>query len=360
VKASIRSKLEQLEERFEEVGALLAQPDAATDQARFTNLSREYARLEPVVGTLRTYREQEEALHGAEAMCADADPDIREMAEQEIPSLRERMAALEKQLQVLLLPTDPNDERNIFLEIRAGTGGDEAALFAGDLFRMYSRYAETQRWRIELISESLGEHGGFKEVIVRVIGHGAYSRLKFESGAHRVQRVPETESQGRIHTSACTVAVLAEADDVEAVEINPAELKVDTYRASGAGGQHVNKTDSAIRITHLPSGIVIECQDERSQHKNRAKAMALLRARLLSAEQEKQTAAQSAQRRLLVGSGDRSERIRTYNFPQGRVTDHRINLTLYKLEEILQGGLDQIIEPLVNEYQADQLAALAG
>ncbi len=359
MKASIRTKLDQLEERFEEVGALLAQSDVVADQVRFASLSKEYAKLEPVVDTLRKYRRQEAALTEAMAMRSDSDPDIRAMAEEEIPALEEELAALERELSILLLPTDPNDERNIFLEIRAGTGGDEAALFAGDLFRMYSRYAEEQGWRIELISESPGEHGGFKEIIVRIIGHGAYSRLKFESGAHRVQRVPETESQGRIHTSACTVAVLPEVEAVEEIDINPADLKIDTFRASGAGGQHVNKTDSAIRITHLPTGIVVECQDERSQHKNRAKALALLQAKLLASEQEKLSAEQSAQRRLLVGSGDRSERIRTYNFPQGRVTDHRINLTLYKLEEILQGGLDPVIEPLINEYQADQLAALA-
>ncbi|RFA31293.1 peptide chain release factor 1 [Alkalilimnicola ehrlichii] len=359
MKASIRNKLNQLEERFEEVGALLAQPDIISDQTRFTSLSKEYARLEPVVEALRNYRDYEERRTNAEAMRADNDPDIRTMAEEELAAVEDALAERERELQILLLPTDPNDERNIFLEIRAGTGGDEAALFAGDLFRMYSRYAEQQRWQIEMISESGGEHGGFKEVIARIIGQGAYSRLKFESGAHRVQRVPETESQGRIHTSACTVAVLPEVEAVEEIDINPSDLKVDTFRASGAGGQHVNKTDSAIRITHLPSGIVVECQDERSQHKNRAKALSLLQAKLLSSEQEKQAAEQTAQRRLLVGSGDRSERIRTYNFPQGRVTDHRINLTLYKLDEILQGNLDQVIDPLVNEYQADQLAALA-
>ncbi len=359
MKDSIRNKLEQLEERFEEISGLLALPEVIDDQPRFTSLSKEYARLEPVVSALRDYRQTESDLGSAEEMRRDADPDIRAMAEDEYASASERLEAQARELQLLLLPTDPNDERNIYLEIRAGTGGDEAALFAGDLFRMYGRYAEQRGWRLEIISESHGEHGGFKEVIARIIGQGAYSRLKFESGAHRVQRVPETESQGRIHTSACTVAILPEADEVEAVDINPNDLKVDTFRASGAGGQHVNKTDSAIRITHLPTGIVVECQDERSQHKNRAKALSLLQAKLLASEQERQQAEQTAQRRLLVGSGDRSERIRTYNFPQGRVTDHRINLTLYKLEEVLQGDLDQVIDPLVNEYQADQLAALA-
>jgi peptide chain release factor 1 len=359
VKASIRNKLEQLEERFEEISALLADPETIGNQNRFTSLSKEYARLEPVVNGLREYRAIESELAAAEEMCQDEDPDIRSMAEDEILSARTRLERQEHALQILLLPEDPNDDRNIFLEVRAGTGGDEAALFAGDLFRMYSRYAERQRWEVEIISESHGEHGGYKEIIVRIIGQGAYSRLKFESGGHRVQRVPETESQGRIHTSACTIAIMPEVEEVDKITVNPAELKVDTFRASGAGGQHVNKTDSAIRMTHLPTGIVVECQDERSQHKNRAKALALLQAKLLSRERDKQVAEQSAQRRLLVGSGDRSERIRTYNFPQSRVTDHRINLTLYKLGDILEGALDQLIDPLVSEYQTDQLAALA-
>jgi len=293
-------------------------------------------------------------------MAGDADPELAAMAEDELVQAGERVEALETELKKHLVPRDPLDEANIFLEIRAGTGGDEAAIFAGDLFRMYSRYAETQGWHVEVLSESEGEHGGYKEIISRVVGRGAYSRLKFESGAHRVQRVPETESQGRIHTSACTVAVLPEPEEVEEIDINPAELRVDTYRSSGAGGQHVNKTDSAVRITHLPTGIVVECQDERSQHKNRARAMNLLRARLLDAERSRREAEHARTRKLLVGSGDRSERIRTYNFPQGRVTDHRINLTLYRLDEILQGGLDQVVEPLNSEYQADQLAAIAG
>jgi len=299
-------------------------------------------------------------LDSAEQMLGEGDAELRTLAQEEIELAQERRVALEGELQGLLLPSDPNDNRNIYLEIRAGTGGDEAALFAGDLYRMYARYAERHGWQLEILNAHEGEHGGYKEVIGRLVGRGAYSRLKFESGAHRVQRVPETESQGRIHTSACTVAVLPEVEDVEQIAINPADLKVDTFRASGAGGQHVNKTDSAIRITHLPTGTVVECQDERSQHKNRARAMALLQARLLAAQRDKQTAAQAADRKLQVGSGDRSERIRTYNFPQGRVTDHRINLTLYKLEEVLQGNLDLLVDPLVQEHKAEQLSELSG
>ncbi len=359
MKPSIRSKIDGLAERLEEINALLADPEVIADQNRFRALSQEHAQLTPLIDAWREYRQLQEEIDNAKSMLKDEDPEMRAMAEEEIRHARKRQQQLETELQRLLLPTDPNDEKNIYLEIRAGTGGDEAALFAGDLFRMYSRYAELKGWKVEIISASPGEHGGYKEIIARIVGRGAYSRLKFESGAHRVQRVPETESQGRIHTSACTVAILPEVDEVGAIDINPADLKVDTFRASGAGGQHVNKTDSAIRITHLPSGIVVECQDERSQHKNRAKAMALLQARLLSAKQEKQAAERAESRRLQVGSGDRSERIRTYNFPQGRVTDHRINLTLYKLEEIMEGDLDQIIDPLIAEYQADQLAALA-
>jgi peptide chain release factor 1 len=281
------------------------------------------------------------------------------MGQEELSAGQKQLEVLELRLQKLMLPRDPNDGRNVFLEIRAGTGGDEAAIFAGDLFRMYSRYAEEQRWRIEIVSENPGEHGGYREIIVRVMGDQVYSRLKFESGAHRVQRVPETEAQGRIHTSACTVAILPEADEVSEINIRTEDLRIDTYRSSGAGGQHVNTTDSAVRITHLPTGLVVECQDERSQHKNKAKAMALLSARLLSAAQEKQAKQTSEARRILVGSGDRSERIRTYNFPQSRVTDHRINLTLYKLSEIMEGALNEVIQPLISEYQADQLAALA-
>jgi peptide chain release factor 1 len=296
----------------------------------------------------------------ARQMLREADPDLRAMAEEELRGGEDQLECLEHEIQLLLLPTDPHDDNNIFLEVRAGTGGDEAALFAGDLFRMYQKYAESRGWPVEILSHSLGEHGGYKEIIVRVAGQGAYSRFKFESGAHRVQRVPETESQGRVHTSACTVAILPEAEEVEEVDLNPADLRVDTYRASGAGGQHVNKTDSAIRITHLPSGIVVECQDERSQHKNRARALSLLQARLLEQEQSRQRSEIAESRRLQVGSGDRSQRIRTYNFPQGRVTDHRINLTLYKLDDILAGGLDMLIDPLQQEYQAELLAEVAG
>lgn len=358
MKDSIRIKLETLSDRFEEVGVLLSTPEIINNQNRFRALSIEYAELEPVVQCFARYRQTLDDSAAAEQLLKDPDADMRAMAQDELAAARARGEMLERELQTLLLPSDPFDNSNIFLEIRAGTGGDEAAIFAGDLFRMYTRYAELRRWQVEVLSESPGEHGGYKEIIARILGQGAYSRLKFESGAHRVQRVPATESQGRIHTSAATVAILPEVEEVDAVDINPADLKVDTYRASGAGGQHVNKTDSAIRITHLPSGIVVECQDERSQHKNRARALSLLAARLLTAERDKQAAEQTETRRRLVGSGDRSERIRTYNIPQGRLTDHRINLTLYKLDSILQGHLDEVIEPLINEYQADQLAAL--
>jgi len=312
-----------------------------------------------VVKTYQAYTHAESSLEESEVLLKDSDPDMREMAKEEKKIAEEAVERLEHELQILMLPKDPNDEKNVFLEVRAGTGGDEAAIFSGDLFRMYSRYAESQRWQVEIVSQSEGEHGGYKEIIGRIIGHGVYSKLKFESGAHRVQRVPETESQGRIHTSACTVAIMPEADEIEEIDINPADLRIDTFRASGAGGQHVNKTDSAIRITHIPTGVVVECQDERSQHKNRARAMSLLQAKLLSAEQEKQAQAEATQRRNLVGSGDRSERIRTYNYPQGRVTDHRINLTLYKLDEIMEGNLGLVIDTLGQEHQADLLAALA-
>ena len=356
---SIVTKLEQLDARFEEVEALLSDPEIIGDQDRFRTLSMEYAQLEPVTSGFQAYCKALQELEAAREMTRDSDPELRALAEDEIATIEDQRQSLEQELQVLLLPTDPRDNSNIFLEIRAGTGGDEAALFAGDLLRMYTHYAEFRGWHLEILSESAGEHGGYKEVIARISGKGVYSRLKFESGAHRVQRVPETESQGRIHTSAATVAILAEVAEVEQVEINSNDLRIDTYRASGAGGQHVNKTDSAIRITHLPTNIVVECQDERSQHKNKARAMALLQAKLLDQEREKQQTAQTEARRLLVGSGDRSERIRTYNFPQGRVTDHRINLTLYKLAEILEGNLDPVIDPLIQEYQADQLAALA-
>jgi len=359
MKPSIHNKLETIADRLEEVSALLADPGVMSDQNRFRELSKEYAQIDPVVKCFKDYQSTLDDLNEAESLLNDNDPDMREMGEEELKSAKDRQQILELELQKLLLPTDPNDDSNTFLEVRAGTGGDEAALFAGDLFRMYSRYAENRRWQIEIISESQGEHGGYKEIILRIIGQGAYSRLKFESGGHRVQRVPETESQGRIHTSACTVAVMPEVAEVEQIEINSADLKVDTFRASGAGGQHVNKTDSAIRITHLPTGTVVECQDERSQHKNRARAMSLLQARITNAEREKQDAEQAETRKSLVGSGDRSGRIRTYNYPQGRITDHRINLTLYKLDEIMQGNLDPIVEPLINEHQIQQLAQLS-
>ncbi|MCR9105808.1 MAG: peptide chain release factor 1 [Gammaproteobacteria bacterium] len=359
MKASLVTKLETLSDRHEEVSALLGDGETIADQERFRELSREYSELESVVSCYASYSRLQADLEDARSMLDDADPDLREMAREEVESGTQQLASLEAQLQTLLLPRDPNDSHNVFLEIRAGTGGDEAAIFSGDLYRMYTRYAERQRWSVELMSERAGEHGGYKEVIVRIEGRDVYAHLKFESGAHRVQRVPETESQGRIHTSACTVAVMPEVESVDAIEINKADLRIDTYRASGAGGQHVNKTDSAVRITHLPTGVVVECQDERSQHKNRARAMSLLQARLLSSAQDKQADEQAETRRNLVGTGDRSDRIRTYNFPQGRVTDHRINLTLYKLAEVMEGDLDAVIEPLRQEYQADQLAALA-
>ena len=356
---SIVTKLEKLSERVEEINALLADPGVIADQNKFRELSMEYAQLTPVSECFHNYQQVVEDITAAKVLMDDSDPEMREMGVEEFKSAEVRKEELALELQKLLLPKDPNDDSNIFLEIRAGAGGDEAAIFAGDLFRMYTRYAEAKRWQVEVMSESLGEHGGYKEIIARIIGKGAYSRLKFESGGHRVQRVPETESQGRVHTSACTVAIMPEVEEVGAVDINPADLKTDTFRASGAGGQHVNKTDSAIRITHLPTGIVVECQDERSQHKNRARAMSLLKAKILSQEQDKQAAEQAENRRLQVGSGDRSERIRTYNFPQGRMTDHRVNLTLYKLDLLMNGEMDMVIDPLINEYQADQLAALS-
>ena len=359
MKPSILAKLDTLNERYEEVGALLSDGDTIADQNKFRDLSKEYAELEPVVKSYVDYQTVIDDLSEAKLLLQDTDADIRAMAEEEIAEREGQLEGLELALQRLLLPKDRNDDKNVFLEIRAGTGGDEAAIFSGDLFRMYSKFAESQRWKVEVISESEGDHGGYKEIITRIVGSGVYSKLKFESGAHRVQRVPETESQGRIHTSACTVAVMPEAGEQDAIEINKADLRVDTFRASGAGGQHVNKTDSAIRITHLPSGIVVECQDERSQHKNRAKAMAVLQARLNSAQQDAAAEEQSQQRKNLVGSGDRSERIRTYNFPQGRVTDHRINLTLYKLSEVMEGTLEEIVQPLINEFQAEQLASLS-
>lgn len=359
MKASIESKLWSLAERHEEIGVLLTVPEVITDQKKFRELSKEYSDLELLVQTFKAYQHELEALKNAKAMLSDPDPEMREMAQEEIETTQASLVLRESELQILLLPKDPDDDKNIFLEIRAGAGGNEASIFAGDLFRMYSRYAEQQRWQVEVVSESAGEHGGYKEIIARISGQGVYAAFKFESGAHRVQRVPVTESQGRIHTSTCTVAVLPEVEEIDDVTINPAELRIDTYRASGAGGQHVNKTDSAIRITHIPSGIVVECQEERSQHKNRAKAMSLLQSRLLNVQKEAQQAEQTATRRSLVGTGDRSERIRTYNFPQGRVTDHRINLTLYKLDEIMEGKISDLIEALRREYQADQLANIS-
>ena len=359
MKDSIRFKLESVRDRFEEIAGLLADPDVIADQNQFRDLSKEYSRVEPIVKLFAEFETLDEDIAAAQEMANDADSEIRQMGQEELEGLTTRREELLVDLQKSLIPPDPHDEANVYLEVRAGTGGDEAAIFAGDLFRMYTKYAEAMGWQVEILSAREGEHGGYKEIISRMSGSNIYARLKFESGAHRVQRVPTTESQGRIHTSACTVAVLPEPDEVEIDEINPADLRVDTYRASGAGGQHVNKTDSAVRLTHLPSGIVVECQDERSQHKNRARAMSLLQARLLDAKVTAQATEQAEQRKLLVGSGDRSERIRTYNFPQGRVTDHRINLTLYKLDEILEGSLDQVVQPLTNEYQADQLAALS-
>ncbi len=357
MKVSIRQKLEKAEQRFEELAHLLADPETLGNSQRFRDLSVEYARLQPTASAFADYRRLEQDLASAEGILTDADSDMRALGEQEILAIRARLEQCDSQLQRLLLPRDPRDERNVFLEIRAGTGGDEAAIFAGDLLRMYSRYAEAQGWQIEVLSESPGEHGGYREVICRIVGRGVFSRLKFESGTHRVQRVPATEAQGRIHTSTVTVAILPELDEIDKIEINPADLRIDTYRSSGAGGQHVNKTDSAVRITHLPSGIVVECQDERSQHKNRSRAMALLAARLLAAEQDRQVSEQAHSRKLQVGSGDRSERIRTYNFPQGRVTDHRIDLTLYRLPAIIDGALDELLSALSQEYQAELLAA---
>jgi peptide chain release factor 1 len=358
VKDSILNKLETTRDRFQEIEGLMADPEVIGDQNRFRDLSREYSRLEPIIGLFRQYEALRDDIAAANEMAKDSDKEVRQMGQDELASLEEKRESLELELKKALIPPDPHDDSNVYLEIRAGTGGDEAAIFAGDLFRMYSKYAESMKWPMEILSAREGEHGGYKEIVTRITGSGIYAKLKFESGAHRVQRVPATESQGRIHTSACTVAVLAEPDEVEEIEVNPNDLRVDTFRASGAGGQHVNKTDSAVRLTHLPSGIVVECQDERSQHKNKARAMSLLQAKLLDAEIAQRETEQAQQRKLLVGSGDRSERIRTYNYPQGRVTDHRINLTLYKLNEILEGALDQVIEPLTSEYQADQLAAL--
>ncbi|MBV8467466.1 MAG: peptide chain release factor 1 [Burkholderiales bacterium] len=357
MKPSIASKLASLADRLEEVNHLLASEDATKDMEQFKKLSREHAELTPVVELFQGYQKAMADIAAAREMLDD--PDMRELAEMELADADERIAALEADLQKALLPRDPNDERNIFLEIRAGTGGDESALFAGDLFRMYSRFAERNRWQVEVVSASESDLGGYKEVIARIVGFGAYSKLKFESGGHRVQRVPATESQGRIHTSACTVAVMPEADELEEVEIRPDEIRIDTFRASGAGGQHINKTDSAVRITHLPTGLVVECQDDRSQHKNKARALQVLAARIKDQQLRAAQAAEAATRKSLVGSGDRSERIRTYNFPQGRVTDHRINLTLYKLDYVMDGDLYELTDALMAEHQAELLAQMA-
>ena len=357
MKPSIAAKLDQLVRRLAELNAILSTEEATRDMDQYRRLTREHAELTPVVERYNEFKAAEADLATAAEMLGD--PELKAFAEAESQAARDRMEGLEAELQRLLLPKDPDDERNVFLEVRAGTGGDEAALFAGDLFRMYTRFAERNRWQVEVVSENASEVGGYKEVIARIVGFGAYSRLKFESGAHRVQRVPATEAQGRIHTSAATVAIMAEADEVADVVLNPADLKIDTYRASGAGGQHVNKTDSAVRITHLPTGIVVECQDDRSQHKNKARAMSVLVARIHDAQVREQRSKEAAQRKSLVGSGDRSERIRTYNFPQGRVTDHRINLTLYKIADIMDGDLEELTGALAAEHQAEQLAALA-
>ncbi|MEJ2044359.1 MAG: peptide chain release factor 1 [Reinekea sp.] len=359
MKESIRIKLTELSERYEELGMLLSQPDVISNQDIFRKYSQEYAELEDIVKCFASFRQCEADIEEARSLCDDDDADMRDMGKEELKLAQGRLEELDEQLQILLLPKDPNDGKNVFLEIRAGTGGDEAAIFSGDLFRMYSRFAERMGWRVEVVSANEGEHGGFKEIITRVSGANVYSQLKFESGAHRVQRVPETESQGRIHTSACTVAVMPEADELETIEIDRNDLRIDTFRASGAGGQHVNRTDSAIRLTHLATGIVVECQDERSQHKNKARAMSLLAAKLKNAQESAAAKEVADQRKSLVGSGDRSERIRTYNFPQGRVTDHRINLTLYKLDEVIEGALDQVVQPLMNEHQAQLFAEMA-
>src|SRR5690554_117830 len=359
MKPSIQAKLDHLADRFEELSALLSDPETLGDQEQYRNYSKEYSDLEPIIQTYQAYQQAQEGIEAAQQMASDEDLEMREMAREEMLSLQAEIEPLELELQRLLIPRDPNDSRNIFLEVRAGTGGDEAALFAGDLFKMYSRYADNKGWQVETLSVSHGEMGGYKEIISRISGKDVYSHLKFESGAHRVQRVPATESQGRVHTSACTVAVMPEADEVGEVDINPADLKVDTYRSSGAGGQHVNTTDSAIRITHLPTGLVVECQEERSQHKNRAKAMAWLATRLKQQMEDAAQKDQSDTRRSLVGSGDRSERIRTYNFPQGRVTDHRVNLTLYNLDEVMNGELDSVLSVLAQEQQTELLAGLS-
>ncbi len=360
MKDSIRSKLELLVERLDELNHLVSDPEIISNQNKYRDLTKEHAQLTPIVENFTEFCNVEGDLAEAKDMIASGDPELKEMGQEELPTLNKQLEVLETDLQKMLLPKDPNDDANIFLEIRAGTGGDEAAIFAGDLFRMYSRFAEKMKWQVEVVNSQEGEHGGYRELIARIIGDGAYSRLKFESGAHRVQRVPATETQGRVHTSAATVVIMAEVPDVEQVNLNPADLRVDTFRASGAGGQHVNKTDSAIRITHIPTGTVVECQDERSQHKNRARAMSLLASRIMDEKQRVHDAEIADERKSLVGSGDRSEKIRTYNYPQGRVSDHRIGLTLYRLDDIMQGSLELVVDPLINEHQAALLAQLNG
>lgn len=359
MKDSILRKLENIKERHEEISAELSDSDVINNQNEFTKLSKEYAHLEPIVSKFNEHISAVNDLETAKVMANDSDKEMKMMAQEEIKAAEQTLVQLAQDLQTLLLPKDPHDESNVFLEIRAGTGGDEAAIFAGDLFRMYSRYAESKGWRVEMMNQNEGDHGGFKEIVAKISGNEVFSNMKFESGAHRVQRVPETESQGRVHTSAATVAVMPEVDEIDEIEIDTSDLRIDTFRASGAGGQHVNKTDSAIRITHIPTGLVVECQDERSQHKNKARALSILSARMLDQQRQKQIDEQAATRRNLVGSGDRSERIRTYNFPQGRVTDHRINLTLYKLDDMMQGNVDQVVQPLRNEHQADLLASMS-
>jgi peptide chain release factor 1 len=358
MKPSLQNKLQQLAYRLDEISGLLAEQNATADMAQYRKLNQEHSELTPVVKHYHDWQMAQADLATAESLLSD--PEMKEFAQDEIDAAKQRLLELDAELQILLLPRDPNDERNIFLEVRAGTGGNESALFAGDLFRMYARYAERQRWKVEVVSSSDGEVGGYKEIIARIIGNGAYSKLKFESGGHRVQRVPDTETQGRIHTSACTVAVMPEADAAAEIDINPADLRIDTFRASGAGGQHINKTDSAVRITHLPSGLVVECQDDRSQHKNKAQALSVLAARLKDQQEREQHAKEASTRKSLIGTGDRSDRIRTYNFPQGRVTDHRINLTLYKIDSIMEGGLDEMIAALTTEHQTELLAQLSG
>jgi len=359
MKSSIRAKLEKLSERHEELSELLSSPEVIKNQEKFRSYSKEYSDLDGIVAVFKQYQQIVEHIESSTELLKDSDSDMRNMAADEIRASKQAQEEISERLKILLLPKDPNDSCNVFLEIRAAAGGDESAIFAGDLFRMYSRYAEKKRWSVELISDSAGEHGGYKEVILRIVGQDVFAQLKFESGAHRVQRVPVTEAQGRVHTSTCTVAIMPEVEMIDQIDINANDLRIDTYRASGAGGQHVNKTDSAIRITHIPTGVVVECQEERSQHKNRAKAMSLLKARILAQEQSKHHAEQAQTRRNLVGTGDRSERIRTYNYPQARITDHRINLTLYKLPEIMEGALENIIDPLLHEHQADLLSAVS-